>query len=125
MKIRFWKRLARCLPVLAVSGLIIVSLPGCQPRTSPTPTVPSAKPPREPDFQSLFDGQSLAGWKLVNQKGDGYGVTNGVIYCAKGGGGNLMTEKQYENFILRFEFKLEVGTNNGLGIRAPLQGDAA
>jgi hypothetical protein len=79
----------------------------------------------ERGFKPLFDGQTLAGWKLIDQKGDGYGVTNGVIYCAKDGGGNLLTEKEYENFILRFEFKLEEGSNNGLGIRTPLEGDAA
>lgn len=79
----------------------------------------------EQGFKPLFDGKTLAGWKLVDQKGEGYGVTNGVIYCAKGGGGNLLTEKEYENFVLRFEFKLEEGSNNGLGIRAPLEGDAA
>ena len=61
----------------------------------------------------------------MNQKGEGYGVTNGVIYCATNGGGNLMTEKAYGDFILRFEFKLEDGSNNGVGIRAPLEGDAA
>src|SRR5438270_7351250 len=43
----------------------------------------------EAGFINLFDGQSLKGWTLVNQRGDGYGVTNGVIYCARGGGGNL------------------------------------
>jgi len=48
-----------------------------------------------------------------------------VIFCAKGGGGNLLTEKEYADFVLRFEFKLEPGANNGLGIRAPFEGDAA
>ena len=76
-------------------------------------------------FTSLFDGQTLNGWKLVGKHGDGYGVKDGVIYCAKGGGGNLFTEREYTNFILRFEFKLEPGSNNGLGIRAPYEGDAA
>lgn len=79
----------------------------------------------ESGFTSLFDGQTLNGWKLIGAKGGGYGVTNGVIYCARGGGGNLMTEKEYSDFILRFEFKLEDGSNNGVGIRAPLDGDAA
>lgn len=76
-------------------------------------------------FTSLFDGRTLNGWKLVDAKGGGYGVTNGVIYCARGGGGNLLTEKEYADFVLRFEFKLEDGSNNGVGIRAPLDGDAA
>jgi len=79
----------------------------------------------ESGFTSLFDGQTLNGWKLVGAKGGGYGVTNGVIFCARGGGGNLLTEKEYADFILRFEFKLEDGSNNGVGIRAPLDGDAA
>lgn len=79
----------------------------------------------EPGFTSLFNGKDLSGWKLVGKKGEGYGVKDGVIYCAKGGGGNLYTEKEYGDFILRFEFKLEEGSNNGLGIRAPLEGDAA
>ena len=62
---------------------------------------------------------------LVGKHGDGYGVKNGVLYCAKGGGGNLYTEKEYADFVLRFEFKLEPGANNGIGIRAPLEGDGA
>ncbi len=34
-------------------------------------------------------------------------------------------EPLYGDFILRLEFKLEPGGNNGIGIRAPLAGDAA
>ena len=41
------------------------------------------------------------------------------------GGGNLYTEKEYSNFNFRFEFQLTSGANNGLGIHAPLEGDAA
>jgi hypothetical protein len=33
-----------------------------------------------------------------------------------------MTEKEYANFVLRFEFKLEPDSNNGIGIRAPREG---
>ena len=74
----------------------------------------------EAGFTSLFNGNDLSGWTLVGKKGDGYGVKDGVIYCARGGGGNLLTEKQFANFILRFEFKLESASNNGMGISAPL-----
>ena len=75
---------------------------------------------KEAGFVSLFDGSSLNGWTLVGKKGDGYGVKGGVIYCARGGGGNLLTEKEYDDFILRLEFRLEPGSNNGVGLRAPL-----
>jgi hypothetical protein len=79
----------------------------------------------KPGFVSLFDGKSLDGWTLHGKSGAGYGVTNGVIYCARGGGGNLFTEKEFSDFILRLQFKLEPGGNNGVGIRAPLEGDSA
>jgi hypothetical protein len=79
----------------------------------------------DPGFTSVFDGKSLEGWVLMGKKGEGYGVRDGVIYCAKGGGGNLYTQREYADFVLRFEFKMEEGSNNGIGIRAPLQGGAS
>jgi hypothetical protein len=80
----------------------------------------------EPGFTSLFDGKTLDGWQVVNPRGEGYGVKDGVIFCAKGGGGKLLTGKEYGDFVLRFEFKMPPeGSNNGLGIRAPREGNAA
>ena len=79
----------------------------------------------EPGFVALFDGKSLDGWQIVGQKGRGYVVENGLLVCPADGGGNLFTTKEYSNFILRFEFRLFEGSNNGIGIRAPLEGDAA
>lgn len=79
----------------------------------------------EPGFTSLFNGKDLTGWVQPSKKGEGYGVKDGVIFCAKGGGGNLLTEKEYSNFVFRFEFKLDPGSNNGVGIRTPLKGDPA
>lgn len=75
-------------------------------------------------FQLLFNGQNLDGW--VGNK-VAYVAEEGmiVIYPDKGGSGNLFTEKEYKDFTLRFEFQLTPGSNNGLGIRAPLEGDAA
>ncbi len=77
-------------------------------------------------FQTIFNGINLDGW--VGNKTD-YVVENGEIILypgsSSGGQGNLYTEKEYDNFILRFDFKLTPGANNGLGIHAPLEGDAA
>ncbi|MQY77926.1 MAG: DUF1080 domain-containing protein, partial [Bacteroidetes bacterium] len=80
--------------------------------------------PDEEGFVSLFNGKNLDGW--VGNKTD-YVVEDGniVIYPDKGGHGNLYTEKEYGDFIFRFEFQLTPGANNGLGIRTPLKGDAA
>ena len=78
----------------------------------------------EAEFVSLFNGQNLDGW--IGNK-TSYRAENGMIIIDPkgGGGGNLFTEKEYGNFILRFEFQLTPGANNGLGIHAPLEGDAA
>lgn len=79
---------------------------------------------QEEGFTSLFDGKTLSGW--VGNKSS-YLVKDGMIVIEPqgGGGGNLYTEKEYGNFVLRFEFQLTPGANNGLGIHAPLEGDAA
>jgi len=75
-------------------------------------------------FEVLFDGTNLDKW--TGNKTD-YVVENGVlaIYPDKGGSGNLMTSEEFGDFEFRFEFKLTPGANNGLGIRAPLEGNAA
>jgi hypothetical protein len=78
----------------------------------------------EPGFTPLFDG-TLKGWTLVGGKGPGYVVENGILVCPADGGGNLFTEKEYANFVLRFEFRLSPAGNNGIGIRAPLEGRAS
>jgi hypothetical protein len=79
----------------------------------------------EPGFTPLFDGKSLNGWQLMGKHGSGYVVEDGAIVCPADGGGNLYSEKEYSNFVLRLEYKLSPGGNNGIGIRAPLNGDAA
>lgn len=77
------------------------------------------------DFQPLFNGKDLKGWTLVKGKGPGYVVRDGAIVCPEDGGGNLLTEEEFDNFVLQFEFKLTPGANSGIGIRAPLAGDIA
>jgi hypothetical protein len=98
----------KSLKTLVIFPLLAVLLPAC---------VTSLD---EGGFVSLFDGKTLNGWELLGAKGGGYSVTNGLIACARGGGGNLLTKKTYADFILRCEFKLEKGGNNGVGIRAPM-----
>ncbi len=86
---------------------------------------PGAAIGEELKFAPLFDGKSLDGWTLVGGDGRGYVIEEGCIVCPKDGGGNLLTTREYGDFALRFEFWTEPGGNNGIGIRAPLEGDAA
>ena len=48
-----------------------------------------------------------------------------MVLHPKKSSGNLYTKKEFSNFILRFEFKLTPGANNGLGIRTPIEGNSA
>ncbi len=76
-------------------------------------------------FKTLFDGANLDQW--TGNKTD-YTVDNGEILVSpiEGGvHGNLYTSEQFSDFNFRFEFQLTPGANNGLGIRSPLEGDAA
>jgi len=76
-------------------------------------------------YKPLFNGMNFDGWtgNLID-----YHVDNGEIVLHLDNGpthGNIFTSAEYSDFIVRFEFQLTPAANNGLGIRAPLQGDAA
>lgn len=79
---------------------------------------------KEAGFVALFNGKNLDGW--IGNKVS-YTVDDGMIVIKPGNdsGGNLYTEKEYSDFVFRFEFQLTPGANNGLGIRTPAEGDAA
>ncbi|SFG90818.1 3-keto-disaccharide hydrolase [Pedobacter insulae] len=62
----------------------------------------------------LFDGKTLNGWKAVAGKAS-YSVENGsIVGTMKSGTPNsfLITEKEYGNFILELDVKLEGSTTN-------------
>jgi hypothetical protein len=78
-------------------------------------------------FVSLFDGTNLDSW---TGNSSGYLIEEGVVVvnpdkAGEGGGGNLYTKEEFSDFIYRFEFQLTPGANNGIGVHAPLEGDAA
>ncbi len=83
-----------------------------------------SKEEKEQGFDVLFNGKDLSNW--VGNKTDYVVEDNTIaIYPTKESHGNLNTEKEYSDFIFRFDFQLTPGANNGLGIHAPLEGDAA
>lgn len=75
-------------------------------------------------FKVLFDGTNMHQW--TGNTVD-YTLEDGCIAMnpSKSFGGNLYTKDEYGNFIYRFEFQLTPGANNGVGIRTPMEGDAA
>jgi hypothetical protein len=78
----------------------------------------------EEGFSLLFDGTHINEW-IGNTSG--YLIQEGalVVNPEKGSGGNLYTKNEYSDFVYRFDFQLTPGANNGIGVHAPLEGDAA
>jgi hypothetical protein len=58
-------------------------------------------------------------------KGVRWIVKDGVLQTGKQRGTWLVSEKEYGDFILAFEFKLTELGNSGVALRAPLKGDPA
>ncbi|MEK7995030.1 MAG: DUF1080 domain-containing protein, partial [Planctomycetota bacterium] len=75
-------------------------------------------------FKLLFNGTDLTGWEGNTQ---GYTIKDGIMTCdpSLGGKGDLFTAEDYGDFIMRFEFCLTPGANNGLAIRVPFNDHAA
>jgi Domain of Unknown Function (DUF1080) len=67
-------------------------------------------------WKSLFDGKSFAGWHVFNggAVGDKWAVEDGTMHLLSKGGGDIVTDAEYENFILELEWKISEGGNSGV-----------
>jgi hypothetical protein len=69
---------------------------------------------------SLFDGKSLDGWHHFNNSKQiqNWKVENGSLVClgAKGpsGSGDIISDRSFKNFELRWEWKVNLGSNSGV-----------
>lgn len=71
-------------------------------------------------WEPLFNGKNLKGWKKVNGKAE-YKIVDGTIVgISKLNTPNtfLATEKNYGDFILEFDFKVDDGLNSGVQFRS-------
>jgi Domain of Unknown Function (DUF1080) len=73
-------------------------------------------------FVELVNGKDLNNWRGAV---DNYEVKDGSIACKKGKGGDLLTAEDYEDCIIRTEFKLPKAGNNGIAIRTPIDGHSS
>ncbi len=77
------------------------------------------KKPADEGFVRIFNGKDWTGWK--GPTGANL-IKDGAILAQSG---TIFTADEYEDFVVRFEFTLPKGGNNGLAIRYPGAGDTA
>jgi hypothetical protein len=74
-------------------------------------------------WKLLFDGKSTEGWrgvKLEEFPSRGWHIADDVLVVEKsdgaeaGNGGDIITEKQYTNFVLEVDFNMTEGANSGI-----------
>ena len=79
--------------------------------------------PATDQWTSLFNGSSLDGWIQRGGKAN-YSVEDGCIVgttVPKTPNSFLCTEKDYGDFILKYEFKIDPRLNSGVQIRSQLK----
>ena len=64
---------------------------------------------------SLFDGKTLFGWK-AHSKAD-WAVKDGAIRVSSGEKGLLCTSVEFDNYVLKCDFRAAKNTNSGLFLR--------
>ena len=69
-------------------------------------------------WKLLFDGRSTSGWRSFKKKdfpAKGWVVEAGCLkHTAKGGGGDIVSDAEYDQFDLRWEWKIAPKANSGL-----------
>lgn len=85
-------------------------------------------------FTPLFPEDGVPqGWVVTTwndlakeaEAGNIWEVKDGVLHSGKSRGTWLVSDKEYADFELKYEFKLTEVGNSGLALRAPLKGDPA
>jgi hypothetical protein len=73
-------------------------------------------------FVEHINGKDLSNWQGAVEN---YEIKNGNIACKVGKGGDLLTKEEFENGVIRVEFKLPPAGNNGIALRTPLGGHSS
>ena len=88
------------------------------------PFAPTVFAQTEAGFRSLFDGKTLAGWRVHEGRSSAFYVDQGdfVVHQSSNHPTWLGTEQVYENFDFRCEFFLKGWMDSGIYIHAPEHG---
>ncbi len=85
----------------------------------------SAQQKNSSSWESLFNGKDLKGWKPLNGHARFEALNGEIVGTTVAGEPNsfLATEKEYGDFILEFEFKLDHNMNSGVQFRSESKPD--
>lgn len=83
------------------------------------------KKPRKPNvppkgFVALFNGKDLTNWKVEKDTAKRWRVQDGVL-CYDGKGRSLATEKEFGDFVLWVDWKIQKGADSGIYLRGAPQ----
>ncbi|MDB6078378.1 MAG: glycosyl hydrolase [Akkermansiaceae bacterium] len=67
-------------------------------------------------FELLFNGTDLSGWRTYRETAPRpqWQVLDGAIVLTEDGGGDLVTEEKFDDFDLRFDWKISEHGNSGV-----------
>lgn len=109
------------------NGLGVDSITFTGTRLPPVPSAPDLSKVKFGEPVVLFNGIDLTGWKLINEKQvNGFKVIDGVlvndpVQPGEDGKrisyGNIMTDKEFEDFNLKLEVNVPEGSNSGVYLR--------
>src|SRR3974377_527035 len=77
-------------------------------------------PQKEGEWISLFDGKTLKGWHGYNKTGpvSNWEIEDGALVCLgaakNAAGGDIITDKKFTDFELKWEWKVNKGSNSGV-----------
>ncbi|WP_166819665.1 3-keto-disaccharide hydrolase [Thalassoroseus pseudoceratinae] len=78
----------------------------------------------ETGFRSLLDGSELTHWEGAGQPPETcWELADGVLTCVKPKGPWLRSRKEYGDFNLRLQYRLQAGSNSGVYVRVPHDGN--
>ncbi len=83
---------------------------------NPVKPKPVSATEKRQGFRPLFDGVTLKGWHPRHEGASPWTAQNGMLVVGKGGA-DLITDAQYRNFTIRYEYQVPKGGNSGLYLR--------
>jgi hypothetical protein len=115
--------------IIVLSLLILPVLPGCKStskvsgkKQAPVNTLSKAE--KEDGWILLFDGKTSDGWRGYKKDHfpNGWQVVDGTLHCIGSGrgeagskeGGDIIYDKEFQNFNLKLEWKISEGGNSGI-----------